>query len=546
MYNKYLPWIALGISFVVTIVFWSMVDNLETQKEKLEFENNTEKLTHSIRDKLTQYSALISGAKGFYAASKLIEPDEWKSFVEVQNIKENYPGILGMGFIKHLEDEDGIASLIQFMSEYDEDFKIWPEGKRDEYYPILYLEPRDFRNQRAIGYDIYSEPVRREAAEFAELTGKTVMTGKLTLVQETDKDVQFGFLLLQPVYLNNASIQTEQDRRDNINGFVYSVFRINDFMNSFLDPSLLQHVSLTIYDGPVDPQNMFFTTEQHSNPTMSKTTMISFGEKTWYLVYQNFKQPLLVDILLPNLILIGGFSVSILLFFVFYYVNKNNQLHQEKIKTEKFTAIGELTARLAHDLRNPLSVINNSVELMKMKIDKNDEKLSRYVKMIETSVSNMRAQIDYTLNYAKTKKPTLVSQSLLGIIQQSYANSECPKNVKITLPTKDIVISCDKEQLLIVFNNLISNAIQAIGKNEGTITISLSDKNDHVIINFEDSGSGIPKESLEKIFEPLFTTKSQGIGLGLVSCKNIIEQHKGTISVKNNPTTFSIKLPKKQ
>jgi CHASE1-domain containing sensor protein len=546
MYNKYLPWTVFGISLVLTIVFWSLTNDLETQTEKFEFENNTEKLTHSIRDKLTQYSALVSGAKGFYSASKLIEPDEWKLFVEAQNIKENYPGIQGLGFINHIENDDDIATLEQFMSGYGVDFKIWPEGIRDEYYPIQYLEPQDYRNKRAIGYDIYSEPTRRQAAELAEITGKTVITGKLTLVQETDEDVQFGFLMLQPVYFNNGSIQSEQDRVTHIHGFVYSVFRINDLMNSLLDPSLLQNIGLTIYDGPEMPQNLFFTTGQNFDYTLSKTTLITFGQKTWYLVYQNFKQPTITDALLPILILIGGFSVSVLLFFIFYYINKNDQLHKEKIKTEKFIAIGELTARLAHDLRNPLTVINNSIELLKIKTTKNDEKISQYIQMIENAVLSMRTQIDDTLNYVRTKKPTLVSQSLLDIIRLSHANSNCPKNVKITLPTNDVVIQCDKNQLLVVFNNLISNAIQVLGKNEGSITISLHDQNDHVVINIEDSGSGIPVKSLEKIFEPLFTTKSQGIGLGLVSCKNIVQQHNGTISVKNNPTTFSIKLPKSQ
>ena len=90
---------------------------------------------------------------------------------------------------------------------------------------------------------------------------------------------------------------------------------------------------------------------------------------------------------------------------------------------------------------------------------------------------------------------------------------------------------------------MITNAIEAI-ESKGKIDIRLIDKNDYVIIDIEDSGPGIPENILPKIFDPLFTTKQSGTGLGLPSCKNIIQQHSGIIMVKTNPTIFTIKLPK--
>jgi two-component system sensor histidine kinase HydH len=96
----------------------------------------------------------------------------------------------------------------------------------------------------------------------------------------------------------------------------------------------------------------------------------------------------------------------------------------------------------------------------------------------------------------------------------------------------------------IVLINLLVNAIQAIGV-DGKITIRAFDHPDKKIIWVEDTGPGIPEEYLTKIFEPLFTTKQQGTGLGLSSCLNIINQHGGTITAKNNPTTFIITIPTK-
>ena len=104
-------------------------------------------------------------------------------------------------------------------------------------------------------------------------------------------------------------------------------------------------------------------------------------------------------------------------------------------------------------------------------------------------------------------------------------------------------IECDPIKLDAVFINLVVNSIQALHEG-GTIEIKISEKDNLAILEFIDSGEGINQEDLDKVFEPLFTTKQKGTGLGLASCKNIIEQHNGEITVKNNPTTFTIILPK--
>ena len=99
--------------------------------------------------------------------------------------------------------------------------------------------------------------------------------------------------------------------------------------------------------------------------------------------------------------------------------------------------------------------------------------------------------------------------------------------------------------MLIVFVNIILNAVQSIGKEKGHVTISIRETSSNVSIEFKNSGPNISTKDLKHVFDTLFTTKLEGTGLGLSSCKNIVEQHKGTITVRNNPTIFEIKLPKK-
>ncbi|MFZ9006600.1 MAG: ATP-binding protein, partial [Nitrosopumilaceae archaeon] len=120
-----------------------------------------------------------------------------------------------------------------------------------------------------------------------------------------------------------------------------------------------------------------------------------------------------------------------------------------------------------------------------------------------------------------------------------------PKNIKIDSPQKDLSFFGDPFQLQIAFKNILSNSIQAIGAKTGKITIRSKEDSNHLFIEFEDSGPGFVGLKNNEIFELLKTTKQTGTGLGLVSCKQIIENHKGSISVRENPTTFIIKIPKK-
>jgi len=116
-------------------------------------------------------------------------------------------------------------------------------------------------------------------------------------------------------------------------------------------------------------------------------------------------------------------------------------------------------------------------------------------------------------------------------------------NITLKLPKNDVELICDPRKLAVVFVNLILNGIQSVD-GKGTIEIRLKEYTDDIVIEVEDSGSGIQQKDLNKIFEPLYTTKQTGTGLGLISCKTIIEQHGRTIIVSSNPKLFTVTLPK--
>jgi signal transduction histidine kinase len=158
----------------------------------------------------------------------------------------------------------------------------------------------------------------------------------------------------------------------------------------------------------------------------------------------------------------------------------------------------------------------------------------------------MTHQIDEVLDYVSPKSLNLQTHSLVKILNEVTSRITKSDTITINLPTNDIEVVCDSEKLEVVFVNLILNAIQAM-ENKGTISIRLAESVDKIIIEIEDTGPGISEDTLSKIFEPLFTTRQVGTGLGLPSCKSVVERHGGTIDVKTavgKGTTFIIQLPK--
>jgi len=222
----------------------------------------------------------------------------------------------------------------------------------------------------------------------------------------------------------------------------------------------------------------------------------------------------------------------------------NEELQKQTQRAEHLAKIGELASSLTHNLRNPLGVITSTVKIIEATSkDTLDEKTLSRLARITDSAANMFKQIEDVLNFVRKKPLDIEKVSLPTLLQSAINNIETLERVTIHLPDNEILLECDPSKLTVVFMNLITNSIQAI-ENIGDIHIKINEDSETVTIEIEDSGTGIPSELLPKIFDSLFTTKAAGTGLGLAYCKSTVEQHNGTLTVKNNPTTFTIKIPK--
>ena len=181
---------------------------------------------------------------------------------------------------------------------------------------------------------------------------------------------------------------------------------------------------------------------------------------------------------------------------------------EKLMKHERFTAVGEITSRLAHDLRSYLTVIKSSIDLIKIKTHSTeDTTLTKYLDQIDNARLGILYQIEGVLGFVKIRSLDIEQASLLKIIKSAIAALAKPDKINITLPQNDLIISCDPKQLEIVIINLLTNAIQSMD-NVGQIQIRIQDNDKQVLIEVEDSGSGIPADILPRIFDNPQTQKT--------------------------------------
>lgn len=223
---------------------------------------------------------------------------------------------------------------------------------------------------------------------------------------------------------------------------------------------------------------------------------------------------------------------------------------EELVRKEKLAVLGQLSGSVSHELRNPLGVMSNAIFLLKMTQAKADQTTREYLDIIAKEIDNSTRIITDLLDFARTKTPHVKMVSVDALIDMSSKKCTIPENVKFQkdVPQGLPMLKVDPQQMEQVLINLLTNGIQAMPEG-GSLCIAARREGDALSISIRDSGLGITPENMKKLFQPLFTTKPRGIGLGLVVCKNIVDANSGTIKVESEPgrgTTFTVVLPTEQ
>lgn len=219
------------------------------------------------------------------------------------------------------------------------------------------------------------------------------------------------------------------------------------------------------------------------------------------------------------------------------------------IRTEKLAVVGQLTASIGHELRNPLSRIKTAAALLKNEITDSSTEITELLKIVDNEVMISSKIINDLLDFSRERKSNLKPNDLNSIIATTLNRLRFPEDIVLDQKLDPSIppLFLDDVQIQQILVNLIMNSIQAT-ENGGKLYISTVLNGETVDLVIKDTGCGIPKENLDKIFEPLFTTKPKGIGLGMSIVKMLVEKHGGMMDIQsriNIGTTITIKLPVK-
>lgn len=402
--QRVLPWLimAAGIAITFSLHQISLKENYQNVEDRFHFRAN--EMVRNLESRLHGYKEILLGARGLFVSSEEVSREEFQGYVKELDLHQNYPGIRGLGFTLYIKPSDLENHIKKTRAEGFKHYQVKPQGHRDIYTSIIFLEPFDWRNQRAFGYDMFSEPVRRAAMQRALDENKIIFSGKVTLQQETDRNKQPGFLMYLPVYQPGKPHHTLEDRRKHIIGWVYAPFRMHDLMQGIMGPHFGEvgnSIGFDIYDGDVaSPKHLMYDYREHANegyrthqPIFSTLKHLNVGEHQWTITVYS----------LPNLearlsyknaryIAIFGVLVSLLLAFIVWLLLNGNDRANAKANeiTRELRASEQHTKRLNRDL-----MLLSECNLAMLKIDNETNLLQEICRMIVEKGGYLMAWVGY-------------------------------------------------------------------------------------------------------------------------------------------------------
>jgi two-component system, OmpR family, sensor kinase len=529
------------------------------------FETRVQRLTADLKNRMTDYIQILKGCQGLFYASDSVTSNDWKIYTNNLKVSENYPGIQAIAYAPYILRKQN-SILEQRIHQFKPNFRIKSTFKNEYFTPVLYIEPFTNRNLRAWGYDLYSNPVRREAIDRAISTGEAAITKKITLVQETSKNIQPGFLMFMPIYKIGQNFHSTESRKQNASGVVANVFRAHDLMNVLFKP--YTDLNIQVYDGTeTKPDNLLYNSSSLVKASfflnsgsfdLKSNTHILIAGNFWTIVVtpkQQFGSEL--ERQQPALILVFGLSISVLLFMLtFNGIKRQSEIAEELLISKSLDSKkDEFIGIASHELKTPLTSIKAYMQLLERsnleereknfirKANSNINKLSNLIGDL-LDVSKVQAG-RLQLNIAQFLLPKLITESIENV-QHMYGSHQIINRNSIPILT----LYGDVPRLEQCMINLLVNAMK-YSPGAKFIYVNTVVSTQEVRIEIIDHGLGISKENQAKIFDRYFRAEElspviSGLGMGLYISNEIVKQHGGKMEVKSTlgkGSTFSITLP---
>ncbi len=309
-----LLWALIAATAGATYAFWQS----EERAEAARLSHWSDAVQRTLSDRMDAYTQVLRGAAALFVLGPEVDRKTWRIYAERLELDQTYPGIQGIGFSRWIRPDEKAARENAIRADGYPSYAIRPIGERSMYTAIEFLEPMRDRNLRAIGYDMYSEPVRREAMDRALLSGAPALSGKITLVQENRRAQQSGCQLYLPIYRGDIPLVTDDDRRRALIGFAFSPFRMGDLMTAAL-ANTPEVVNVSLYDGESDaPEALLFDSRPADEKSVFRRNMTVFetAGRRWTLVVYSGPEGAFMAVHSRSLAVAGsGLILAILSFF---------------------------------------------------------------------------------------------------------------------------------------------------------------------------------------------------------------------------------------
>ncbi|WP_415395962.1 CHASE domain-containing protein [Sulfurimonas sp. CS5] len=353
------------LSIVFSFIIWILTKNYYESFSKEKFKVSVNENMQRIEKQMSSYENVLRSGIGLFHASDKVTRQDWFDFTQTIKVKQKYPGIQGFGFTIMLAPDEITTLEKKMRAEGFPSFTLKPPGKREQYSSILYLEPLDKRNIQAIGYDMFSQVTRRTAMERARDTGEATISGKVTLVQEIDSDVQAGMLMYFPLYKKKFNTDNTQERKKALIGFVYGAFRMNDLMNKIKPNESIS--DFEIYDSAEMSEKslMYRSFEKSSHNAKYHTKKITkVSNHTWYVHFSSTQKfDTTNNEQYPLLLTLFWLSVYfILLFIILALIKSRHLLQSQAIELRKLSQVVEQSPNgiIITNVNNEIEYSNSS------------------------------------------------------------------------------------------------------------------------------------------------------------------------------------------
>lgn len=554
--------IALGIFLLGAITTYVIADVItkSTRQQNQQYMNQqAATMSNHLTTEFAQYDQILKHAAAFYELDDTgVTLDEWRRYINKSESIVDHPSLLGIGFVKYLKP-DQVAEHGQYLSDtYGGNINVTPQWERDEYTAITFLEPQVEVNRQAIGYDMFSGPVRRKAMEAARDKHAVSMSAPVHLVQDIDNPDKYGVLFYYPIFDEELSAETDFDKKDALYGYVYIVVRPSDVAETIDKTTVDADVEFIVSD---EGTTVYRNNDRQAQDNASSATIhLDMYDRTWNVEAIYLGKPEAYIQSAAIIMITGALASGLLSILVYGILARRIKFMKAQYKEVIDTTKSELVMLASHQLRTPASGVKQYLGMLREGMfGKLDKTQAAILNKAYLANEHQIETINQILHIAKADAGQLALAhepfDMARLIREEVdilKSQAKDKNIKIAVKaSRSAKIVADRRYMAMAIENLISNAIK-YSFDGSTVDVAVTSRKSSITVKVHDKGVGISKQDLPRIFEKFvrlqnpLSVKEGGTGLGLFLTKEIIEAHNGKISAKSTQksgTEFTFRVP---